>query len=85
VVPPSFLDMRKFFQALLDAAKEVQWKASRDPSFEPEAPRPDLDRDSVRAAVSDGLRAPRLSDASKRAIADAIAALGQRSSAATTE
>ena len=111
VVPPSFLDIRKFFQALLDAAKEVQWKASRDPSFEPEAPLPDLDgvlrpalerigeriarmivelpgdldRDSVRAAVSDGLRAPRLSDASKRAIADAIAALGQRSSAATTE
>jgi cyclohexadienyl dehydratase len=104
VAPPSFLDLRKFFGAVLDAAKEVQWKASRDPSFAPEEPLPeldgalrpaleridariarllvelpdDLDAAASRAAVADGLRTRRLSDASKRAIADALAALGRR-------
>jgi cyclohexadienyl dehydratase len=107
-VPPSFLDIRAFFRALLDVAKEVQWKASRDPTFEPETPLPDLDgalrpalerigeriaqtivelpgdldRAAVRAAVGDGIRTPRVSDASKRAIADAIAALGSTDGAA---
>lgn len=103
-LPPSFLDIRKFYRALLDAAKEVQWKASRDPDFAPEEPLPeldaalrpalerideriarllialpdDLDEASVRAAVADGLRVERLSDASKRALADALATLGRR-------
>ena len=104
VAPPSFLDLRKFYRALLEAAKEVQWKASRDPSFAPEEPLPelggalrpaieridariarllvelpgDLDTAAARAAVADGLRTERLGDASKRAIADALAALGRR-------
>lgn len=110
-VPPSFLDIRNFFRALLDAAKEVQWKASRDPRYEPETPLPDLDeslrpalerigeriaqtivelpgdldRAAVRAAVRDGVRTPRVSDASKRAIADAIAALGPPTGAAEAD
>lgn len=104
VAPPSFLDLRGFYGALMEAAKEVQWKASRDPSFAPEEPLPELDRAlrpaleridariarllielpgdldeaAARAAVADGLRTPRLSDASKRALADALAALGHR-------
>jgi hypothetical protein len=94
---------------LLDAAKEVQWKASRDPSFAPEQPLPeldsalrpaleridariarllvelptDLDEAAARAAVADGLRVERLSDASKRAVADALAALGRRATPRT--
>jgi cyclohexadienyl dehydratase len=109
VAPPSFLDLRKFFRSLLDAAKEVQWKASKDPSFAPEAPLPeldsalrpaleridariarllvelptDLDEAAARAAVADGLRVERLSDASKRAVADALAALGRRATPRT--
>jgi len=103
-VPPSVLAIRKFFEALMDAAKEVQWKASRDASFAPEEPLPDLegalrpalqrigeriarlvielpanlDRESVRDAVEDGLRTQRISNASKRAIADTMAALSRR-------
>ena len=109
VAPPSFLDLRKFFRTVLDAAKEVQWKASRDPSFAPEEPLPeldsalrpaleridariarllvelptDLDEAAARAAVADGLRTERLSDASKRAVADALAALGHRATPRT--
>jgi cyclohexadienyl dehydratase len=104
VVPPSLLELRKFFRALLEATKEVQWKASRDASFAPEDPLPeldgalrpalerideriarllvelprDLDAAAARAAVTDGLRMERLSDASRRAIADALAALRRR-------
>jgi hypothetical protein len=89
---------------LLEATKEVQWKASRDASFAPEDPLPeldgalrpalerideriarllvelprDLDAAAARAAVTDGLRMERLSDASRRAIADALAALRRR-------
>jgi cyclohexadienyl dehydratase len=108
VAPPSFLDLRRFFRAVLEASKEVQWKATRDPSFAPEESLPaldaalrpalgridariarlsvelpdDLDRSAARAAVADGLRTPRLSDASKRSVADALAALGRRAAPA---
>jgi cyclohexadienyl dehydratase len=108
IAPPSFLDLRKFFRALLEASKEVQWKATRDAPFAPEESLPDLDsalrpaleridariarllvelpedlnRAAARAAVADGLRTPQLSDASKRSIADALAALGRRAAPA---
>jgi cyclohexadienyl dehydratase len=102
--PPSSLDLQKFYRALLEAAKEVQWRASKDPTFAPEEPLPELDgalrpaleridariarllvelpgeldTASARAAVADGLRTERLGDASRRAIADALAALSRR-------
>lgn len=99
--PPATLAVRALFRAQMEAAKEVQWSAIRDPGFEPPDPLPDLDgalrpallrvgdriarllvalpaglsADEVRRETLDALRTPRLSPASARAIADAIAAL----------
>jgi hypothetical protein len=40
--PPPLLPVRALFQAQLDAAKEVQWAAVRDPAWEPGDSLPDL-------------------------------------------
>ena len=41
--PPPSLPVRALFQAQLEAAKQVQWAAVRDPAWEPGDPLPDLD------------------------------------------
>jgi cyclohexadienyl dehydratase len=95
--------VRAFFRAQIEASKQVQWAALKDPDFErPEDPLdvdevlrpallrigekiarlivalpPGLDAGEVRAAVRDQLRTPRLSEPSKRAIADALTALSR--------
>jgi len=95
--------VRAFFRAQLEASKQVQWAALKDPDFErPEDPLdvdevlrpallrigekiarlivalpPGLNAGEVRAAVHDQLRTPRLSEPSKRAIADALTALSR--------
>jgi cyclohexadienyl dehydratase len=102
VQPPSFLAVRVFYRAVMEAAKEVQRKAAKQPDALGEQTAPDLEtvlrpaidrigariaalivalgeppsRDEARAAVLDGIRTERVSDASKRAIAEAIAGLG---------
>jgi cyclohexadienyl dehydratase len=101
--PPPDARVRAAFRAQIEAAKQVQWAALKDPGYErPEVlPGVDavlrpallrigekiarlivalptgLDRDAVRAAARDQLRTPRLTEASKLAIADTIALLSQ--------
>ena len=95
--------MRAAFHTQIEAAKQVQWAAIKDPKYQQPAEVPDidevlrpalirigekiarlivtlpagLDREAVRAAALDQLRTPRLTQESRRAIADAIAALSQ--------
>lgn len=97
--------VRALFRAQMEAAKEVQWNAIRDPDFAQPEQVPDLDdelrpallrigvriaqglvrlpagadREALRAAASEQLRTSWLSDASKRAIADALVALSNAS------
>jgi cyclohexadienyl dehydratase len=59
--PPSSLDIRSFFQAQMEAAKQVQRRAVKDVDYEPEAPLPDLDRDLRPALLRIGERIARLS------------------------
>lgn len=60
LVPPSVLLVRRFFGAQLAAAKQVQWDAVRDESFEPPESLPDLDG-ALRPAISRiGARSARL-------------------------
>ena len=99
VRPPSVLEIRGFFRAQMEAAKQVQRDAVRDTAAPASATLPDLDgalrpallrigekiawllvrlpsdldRATIRAAADDGLRAPYLSNASRRALADAVA------------
>jgi len=98
--PPGEPAVRALFRAQMEAAKEVQWNAVKDPAYAPEAPhpglgtalRPGLERIGariarlllalppgleaarVREAAATALRTPYLSEASRRDIADAIAA-----------
>ncbi len=41
--PPPPAAVRRFFRALLEAAKEAQWKATQDPDYAPPEALPDLD------------------------------------------
>ena len=59
--PPSSLDIRSFFQAQMEAAKQVQRRAVKDADYEPEPPLPDLDRDLRPALLRIGERIARLS------------------------
>jgi cyclohexadienyl dehydratase len=103
--------VKRLFRAQMDAAKEVQWNAIKDPLYSRPASIPDiktvlrpallrigdrigqllvalpagLSRDSVRTAAFEQLRTERLSDASKQAIADAIAALATAGTAASSD
>jgi cyclohexadienyl dehydratase len=43
VPPPVPVVVRELFRAQMEAAKEVQWEAVRDPSYAPPEPLPDLD------------------------------------------
>jgi cyclohexadienyl dehydratase len=58
---PSSLDIRSFFQAQMEAAKQVQRKAVRDANYAPDPPLPDLDRDLRPALLRIGERIARLS------------------------
>jgi cyclohexadienyl dehydratase len=51
LVPPPVLLVRRFFRAQLEAAKQVQWDALRDPAFEAPESLPDLDT-ALRPAIS---------------------------------
>jgi cyclohexadienyl dehydratase len=101
--PPPDAQVRAAFRTQIEAAKQVQWAAIKDPKYEQPAEVPDvdavlrpalirigekiarlivalpagLDREAVRAAAADQLRTPRLTQESRRAIADAVAALSQ--------
>lgn len=103
--PPPFLAVRTFYRAVMEAAKEVQRKAAKQPPALDDQPLPDLEtvlrpaidrigeriaalivaleeppsREVARIAVLDGIRTERVSDASKRALAEAIAGLGATS------
>jgi len=57
---PSSLDIRSFFRAQMEAAKQVQWKAIKDESYAPESPLPDLDRELRPALLRIGERIARL-------------------------
>lgn len=59
-VPPSLATVRSFFQAQMEAAKQVQRDAVADPSYEPEPPLPDLDADLRPALLRIGTRVAQL-------------------------
>ena len=95
--------VRALFAAQLEAAKQIQATALRDPKFKPAPPIPDLetqlrpallrigeqiavllvalppelDEAQLRAAVRDGLRAPRVSPDAVARIGEALAKLAQ--------
>lgn len=101
VPAPAAKAVRALFRAQMEAAKQVQWDAIRDPDFARPETTPDLDtelrpailrigdriaqlltelppnldRGTVRAEAARALRVPRLSDASRGALADAVVAL----------
>jgi cyclohexadienyl dehydratase len=50
-VPPPALLVQRFFRVQLDAAKQVQWDATRDDAWTPPEPLPDLDA-ALRPAIS---------------------------------
>jgi cyclohexadienyl dehydratase len=58
---PSSLDIRSFFRAQMEAAKQVQRKAVQDATYAPDLPLPDLDRDLRPALLRIGERIARLS------------------------
>lgn len=60
IVPPPVVLVNRFFRAQIDAAKQVQWDALRDPDFAPPDRLPDLDS-ALRPALSRiGARSARL-------------------------
>ncbi len=101
VPAPSSEKVRALFRAQMEAAKEVQWAAVKDPDAAPTGPYPDVvstlrpalirignriaalllsipagtDAKTLLKATADGLRTPRLSETSIRAIGHAIAEL----------
>jgi cyclohexadienyl dehydratase len=100
--PPPEAPLRRLFEALFDAAKELQWASVQAGDVGEDEPLPDLEAalrpallrigdriarllpalprelecEAVRAAAQGELRAPRLSEHSKLALADAVCALG---------
>jgi cyclohexadienyl dehydratase len=54
--PPSEAAVRALFQAQIDAAREVQLAAGRDPSYAPREPAPDLDAELRPALLRVGQR-----------------------------
>jgi hypothetical protein len=56
VAPPPDAAVRAVFQAQMEAAKEVQWAANRDPDFTPGEPIPDLDAELRPALLRIGER-----------------------------
>ncbi len=58
--PPPRAEVRGFFRAQIDAAKQVQWDSVRDPEFSPPASLPDLDSALRPALLRIGERQTRL-------------------------